>query len=172
MITLFQIDKSGRDIFEKDYAIVIIVDKKEVYGVNLSQDIRDNILHDFRSGELNIKKEDEKMNRTRLRIRFHTAVIVLLLKRIISKTKLAEKVNIEICNDFDGHFHEIKDMIYKHICQIVNTLKPEDIVLSKFYKPSLIDTSAQAVREREYHKISNFSLIDLDYNSIKEVVRK
>jgi len=39
MITLFQIDKSGSDIFEKDYSIVLAANKKEVYGINIPQEI-------------------------------------------------------------------------------------------------------------------------------------
>jgi len=29
MINLFQIDKSGNDLFEKDYSIVLLLDKKK-----------------------------------------------------------------------------------------------------------------------------------------------
>lgn len=35
MITLFQIDKSGSEIFEKDYSISVVKNKKVVYGINI-----------------------------------------------------------------------------------------------------------------------------------------
>jgi hypothetical protein len=52
MITLFQIDKSGNDIFERDYSIVLVLDKKEVYGINIPQSIKDNLNYLFKRGDL------------------------------------------------------------------------------------------------------------------------
>ena len=52
MVELLQINKSGRDISEKDYSIVLIINKKEVYGINIPQDIKDKILYEYNSGNL------------------------------------------------------------------------------------------------------------------------
>ncbi len=60
MITLFQIDKSGGDIFEKDYSIVLILNKKEIYGVNIPKSIKDRLVNLFKKGELNINHYSEK----------------------------------------------------------------------------------------------------------------
>ena len=48
MITLFQIDKSGNEIFEKDYSLVLVLNKTDVYGINIPQSIKDNLNHLFK----------------------------------------------------------------------------------------------------------------------------
>jgi len=60
MVTLFQIDKSGNDVFEKDYSIVLILNKKGVYGVNIPQNIKDSLTNLFRKSELNIRNISKK----------------------------------------------------------------------------------------------------------------
>ena len=122
MINLFQVDKSGSDIFEKDYSIVVVLDKKEVYGVNIPQSIKDNLIYLFRQGELNINQHSNKKNKNRFRIRFHTAVIIQLIEKAIFDLGSAEDIVVQICNDIDGHFHEIKDMIFKHISKLIPSL--------------------------------------------------
>ncbi len=48
MIILFQVDKSGGDIFEKDYSIVVVANKKKVYGVNIPQKIKERLIHEYK----------------------------------------------------------------------------------------------------------------------------
>lgn len=128
MITLLQIDKSGSDVFEKDYSIAMILNKKEVYGINVPQIIKDSILNEFNQGKLGKLAENHKRERLRLSIRLHTSIIILLIKKALFDLGEIEDLNIEICNDFDGHFHEIKDMIHKHISKLTPSFKPEDII--------------------------------------------
>jgi len=116
---LFQIDKSGSDIFEKDYSIVIVVDKKEVYGVNVPQKIKDDLVSKFRKGELNINNKSDKKRKNRFRIRFHTSVIIKVIEKVIYDLGSIDEINIELCNDIDGHFHEIKDMLFKHFIKLI-----------------------------------------------------
>jgi hypothetical protein len=106
MITLFQVDKSGSDIFEKDYSIAIVKDKKVVYGANVPQAIKDRLNYLFNRGDLGIHSTSHKKEKLRLRVRFHTAIIILLLEKAIRDNEV-EEVDIEICNDTGGHFHEI-----------------------------------------------------------------
>ena len=46
-ITLFRIDKSGSEIFEKDYSVALIKNKKIIYGINVPQKLKDQIVHLF-----------------------------------------------------------------------------------------------------------------------------
>lgn len=169
MITLFQIDKSGGDIFEKDYSIVLIVNKQEIYGINIPKSIKDNLVNQYRKGNLNIKGYSEKKSKNRFRLRFHTAIVIKLLEIAIKDLGFVDEVNIQICNDFDGHFHEIKDMIFKNISRLIPLLKPEDIVQTKFQKPSLIDDAGKAFRD---NNIKGFNIIKLNIDELIRIIKK
>ncbi len=86
--------------------------------------------------------------------------------------RFVEKVNFQICNDFDGHFHEIKDMIFKHISKIIYDMKPEDIVQTKFQKPSLIDDSGKAFRNNEKDKMKNYNFVKLNLEELIKIIKK
>lgn len=172
MITLFQVDKSGGDIFEKDYSIVLVVNKRGVYGVNIPQQIKDNLIYLFKKGELNINSYLEKKRRNRFRLRFHTAIVIKLIENAINDLGFVGLVNIQICNDFDGHFHEIKDMVFKHLCRLISEFSSEDIVQAKFQKSSLIDNVGKAFRENDKEKLKNFHILKLNLDELIKVVRK
>jgi hypothetical protein len=172
MITLIQIDKSGRDIFEKDYSVVVVVDKKYVYGANISQKVKDKLISSFKQGHLKILKGSDKSKRNRFRIRFHTAAIIRILDKILKDLGFIDSINIELCNDMDGHFHEIKDMIFKNLSKKIPTIKPEDIVLAKFQKPSLIDEAGKAFRSGNKNSISEYINIDLEAEELQEIIKK
>lgn len=172
MITLFQIDKSGNDIYEKDYSLILLLNKKEVYGVNIPQKIKDHLISMLRKDQLNINASTDKAKRKRLKIRLHTAVIIILIERAIKDPGLFDDINIELCNDIDGHFHEIKDMIFKHFVKIIPKLKPEDIVLTKFQKPSLIDEAGKAFRNNDRNKINQYNQVNLNLNELIKIIKK
>lgn len=143
MIVLIQIDKSGSNLLEKNYSVVVAKNKKVAYGANISQRIK-NELYDSMS-ELGFKKEERK----RFIIRFHTAIIILLL---LKSTNKDDDLSIEICNDFDGHFHELQNMVLDNLNNKNYNLKKEDIVKAKFTKPSFIDSAAKRFRTKKTHK--------------------
>ncbi len=172
MITLFQIDKSGSDLFEKDYSVVLLLDKKVIYGVNIPQNVKDDLVSNFKRGKMNIFATSERRKKNRFRIRFHTAVIMSLMEQAIKDMGYLEDVNIEICNDIDGHFHEIKDMLFKHFTKLIPSLKPEDIVLTRFQKPSLIDDIGKAFRNNDTEKLKEYTKIHLKSESLYEIIRK
>lgn len=171
MVNLLQVDKSGREIFEKDYSIVLVVNKKEVYGVNIPQSIKDRILYEYNSGHLWKKKIDNKRYRMRLRVRLHTALIFLLIKKYLSEHKLEDRLVIEICNDFDGHFHEIRDMIHKNLVKIIPNFKFEDILQVKFNKPSLIDQVAMDFRKKSIG-VENYHQLKVNMEELMEILRR
>lgn len=171
MITLFQIDKSGRDIFEKDYSIIMIVNKEDIYGINIPQKIKDVIMHLFRQEKLWKINQSEKRNKMRLRVRFHTAIIIMLVKKAITDYKNISDVNIEICNDFDGHFHEIKDMIYKNLSKTLSSIKPEDIIQTKFQKPSKIDSAGREIRAKSQLS-QNYHLLKPSIEELIKILKK
>ena len=172
MITLFQIDKSGNDIFDKDYSIVLLLNKKEGYGINLPQKMKDDLVSSFKKGELNINAPSDKAKKNRLRIRFHTAIIILLIEKAIRDLGYLEDVNIEICNDIDGHFHEIKDMVFKHFTKLIPNLRPEDIVSTRFQKPSAIDELGRIFRANDREKIKSYNNLKLDFHDLFKIIRK
>ena len=172
MITLFQIDKSGNDVFEKDYSVVLVLNKERIYGVNVPQNIKDNLVYLFRTGGLNINHRSEKQKKNRFRIRFHTAVIIKLIEKAIYDLGVVDSVNIELCNDIDGHFHEIKDMIFKYFIKIIPGLKLEDIILVKFQKPSLVDDVGKIFRNKEKEKLKEFNQVKLDLDELIKIIKK
>lgn len=172
MITLFQIDKSGSDIFDKNYSIVLIVDKKKVYGINIPSKIKDELSYRFKQGDLNIEGKSFKTAKNRFRLRLHTSIVIKLVEKAIKDLGKIEEVNIQVFNDFDGHFHEIKDMIYKNLKKQIKSLNEDDILQVKFPKPSLIDESGKALRETNKNKIKDFNIIKLDLEELIKLVRK
>jgi len=172
MITLFQIDKSGNDIFEKDYSMVLVVDKKDVYGINVPQAIKDELVNLFKKGDLNINHHSEKQKKNRFRIRFHTAIIIKLIEKAVYDLGSVEDANIELCNDIDGHFHEIKDMLFKHFTKLIPSLKPEDVVLTRFHKPSLIDDAGAAFRNKDKEKLKGFNQLKLNLDGLIKIIKK
>ncbi|MDO8460301.1 MAG: hypothetical protein Q7S74_04285 [Nanoarchaeota archaeon] len=171
MITLFQIDKSGRDIFEKDYSIALILNKKEIYGINVPQDVKDMITSLYKQGKLWKLGKNEKTDKMRLRIRLHTTIIILLMQKAIKDLGYLDDLNVEICNDFDGHFHEIRDMIYKNISKIVSSFRPEDIIQTRFQKPSMVDTAARNLRERN-KEAKEYNILKLNIEELTNLIRK
>lgn len=172
MITLFQIDKSGRDIFEKDYSIVLIVNKEEIYGVNISQKLKDDLNYQYKNNFLKIEADSDPKKKTRFRLRFHTAVIIKLLEKAIKDLGYLEDVNIQICNDFDGHFHEIKEMVFTNLTNLIPSLKREDIVSTKFQKPSQIDIIGKEFRENNTEKLKNYNKVNLNSKELIRLVKK
>jgi hypothetical protein len=172
MITLFQIDKSGGDIFEKDYSIVLVLNKEDVYGVNIPKKIKDPLVNLFKKGELNINRHSEKKKKNRFRLRFHTAIVIKLIEKTIYDLGAIEEVDFQICNDFDGHFHEIRDMIFKHISKLIPDLKPEDIVQTKFPKPSLIDDAGKIFRNNDKDKLREFNIVKLNLEKLIKIIKK
>jgi len=112
MITLFEVDKSGCEIFEKDYSIAIVKNKEVVYGINVPQNIRDILLHLFNSRQIKMNSTNSRKEKLRFKIRTHVSLIIYLIREAIKEMGYVDKIRIEICNDIDGHFNEIKDMIY------------------------------------------------------------
>jgi len=172
MITLFQVDKSGGDIFEKDYSIVVVVNKKNVYGVNIPQKIKDDLVSKFKKGDLKINHHSPKKRKNRFRLRFHTAVVIKVIERVLYEIGSVEEVDIQICNDFDGHFHEIKDMIFSNLSRIIPSLEYEDIVETKFRKPSFIDDMGKAFRNKELDKLRDCNKVKLKFEELVNIIKK
>ena len=172
MISIFQIDKSGNEIFEKDYSIALVKDREKVYGINIPQSAKDRVSHLFNSGELNIESTSDKKAKSRLRIRFHTAIIILLIRKAIKDEGYVEDVNIQICNDIDGHFHEIRDMIFTNLSKLIPTLEKEDIVQTQFPKTSLVDISAKNLRERNSKETKNYFLLSINLEELTNLIKK
>lgn len=172
MINLFQIDKSGNDIFEKDYSIALVKDKMDVYGININQELKDKLVHLFRQHDFNIKSTSPKKQKLRFKIRFHTAIIILLIEKAIKDEGRADDINIQICNDIDGHFHEIRDMIYGHLSKLVPSLQKEDIVQTKFQKTSLVNIAARNLREKNNKETINYIILKVDIERLIKLIKK
>jgi hypothetical protein len=172
MITLFQIDKSGGDVFDKDYSIVLVLNRSLVYGVNVPQKIKDPLVNMFKRGELNINHSSDKKKKNRFRLRFHTAIVIKLIERAVYDLGSIDEASFQVCNDFDGHFNEIKDMIFKNISNLISLLKPEDIVQTKFQKPSLIDDAGKAFREKDKDKLKDYNTLQLNLKELIKIIKK
>jgi hypothetical protein len=172
MIVLMQIDKSGGDIFEKDYSVVLVLNKKEIYGINIPKSIKDSLVSLFKRRKLKINNKSEKQRKKRFRLRFHTAIVIKLIEKAVYDLGFVDEMSIQICNDFDGHFHEIQDMVFKNIVDLIPSIKIEDIVQTKFQKPSLIDDSGKALRSNDKEKIKGFHILKLNLDELIQIIRK
>ncbi len=157
MVHVFQIDKSGKDIFENDYSIALVANKKEIYGINIPLSLKNLLL----------AQQLSKKERLRLKIRLHTIIIILLIKKAILELKPNE-LNIQICNYIDGHFHEIKDMTFYHLNKMYPNLKKEDIIQAKFDKKALINKVAKNLRER---KLFDYNRLEVNKKEIRQMLR-
>lgn len=163
MITLFQIDKSGNYIFEKDYSVSLIKNNEEIYGVNIPQKIKDKIIYLFNNKKLKVT------DKLRLKIRFHTAIIILLLNKAIRDEGFLEEVNIQICNDIDGHFNEIKDMVYDNLSKLIPAIKRENIVQAKFSRYSLVNIAARNIREKN-NLSKDYILLKINEEELMKII--
>lgn len=165
-MTLIQIDKAGDDILTKNYSISIVLNKEKVYGFKLNQFIQDRLLYEFKTGSLKIK------SRLRFKLRFHTSVIILILKAIFKENANLGDIKIEICNDHDKHFHEIKDMIFRNLNRNMPDLKRENIVLQKFHKESLVNQSAHDIFKNNKERIKNYNFYNLKLENLRRLIIK
>lgn len=170
MVNLIQVDKSGGDIFEKDYSIMVVVNKNKVYGINIPQKIKDDLISEYKRGNLNINSQSEKKQKNRFRLRFHISIVIQLIMEALGKMDIKRDVNLQICNDFDGHFHEIKDMIFGHLKEKIKDLKREDIIQARFPKSSLIDISGKNIRNRK--EVKDYNLVKLNSKDLIKIIRK
>ena len=164
-IDLVEIDKAGNHVLERNYSIAVVLNQEDVYGFCVPQHVQDALLSDFNKGLLNIKY------RKRFKIRFHTSIIILIFKEVIKRRK---KLNpkIEICNDIDGHLHEIKDMIFKNLIREIPNLKKENIVRQKFPKESLVDQAAKHFHKGAKNKLKEYNVYNLKLEDLKELIKK
>jgi hypothetical protein len=159
MIILLQIDKSGNRIFDQNYSIVVAKNKEIAYGINIPQKLK----RDLKESMTKLKIYDEK----RFILRFHTAIIIYL---ILKSTNTEDKLAIELCNDFDGHFHELQNMIFDNLKNKGYGLLKEDIVRAKFNKPSFIDSATKRFRSKITH--TNDIIVEINIHELKELIRK
>jgi hypothetical protein len=161
---VLQIDKSGTDIFDKDYSIAIVKDYSSCYGINIPQSIKDKIMSEFNQGRLGKFTSHQKV---RLKLRFHSAVIINLILSIVPQTDL--QLSLQICNDYDGHFHEIKQMIFDNLKHKYSYLILDAIVQTKFHKPSAVDTTAKNLRDKIN---TGINVIHLNEKMLLDFIRK
>jgi hypothetical protein len=103
---LLEIDISGQDILNEDFAVAI-ANKNLIYGYKIKGNLVNRIIQDYNSGKYRYKGKKGKKN---FKIRFYSLIIYCLFKNIIrDKPKIKkEKIQLAICNDFDGHENDIK----------------------------------------------------------------
>lgn len=171
-IDIFEIDKSGQDILERDYSISVVKNNKYVYGYRISQKQRDILVNEFKSGLFKINGKSKHKNRLRFKIRFHASIIILLMKEAIKQRNFVDDCKILLCNDIDGHFHEIRDMVLKNLQEIMPTLNKTDIIQTKFAKDSLVNTSAKAFRERNLKEICKYTECKLSLDDLRRLIKK
>ena len=163
---LFEIDKAGDDTLTKNYSVAIVFNREKVYGFRVPKKIQEDLKNKFDKGELNIQ------GRFRFILRFHISIIILLIKEIIKENKGLERYKIEICNDYDRHFHEIKDMVFKNLNQEMKNLKKEDITSARFEKSSLVNQAAHKFFKREEKESKNYKFCNLTLEDLIKLIKK
>jgi len=84
----------------------------------------------------------------------------------------ADKMTILLCNDFDGHFHEIQDMLYNYISKLVPSLQKENILMTKFLKPNLLDSAAKNIRINNKKETQLYNLIKINEDELIKLIKK
>jgi len=167
-IDLFEIDKSGSDLLNRDYSVVVVKNNQTVFGYKIEQHVKDELTNQFRKGLLNISND----NVLNFKIRFHTAIIILLMKEAIKRREKLDECKVLICNDYDGHFHEIKDMFFTNLKPEMPTLDREKIIMAKFPPESLIQRAAKSVYKGDKEEMSRFNLYHFDIEQLKDLIKK
>lgn len=167
-VDVFEVDKSGDDVLTINYSIVLIKNDKIPYGYRIPSSIQKELINDFKEGLLGIK------NKINFKVRFHTKIIILLLKEAIKGRKPNNPCKILICNDLDGHFHEIRDMIVKNLKNQMPNLKKENITQAYFNKDSLINKVAKALNNRNNKILQKYNVIKCDFklNILRDIIKK
>lgn len=94
------------------------------------------------------------------------------MEKAIKDEGYLEEVNIQLCNDIDGHFHEIRDMIYKRLSKILPLFKKEDIIQAKFPKTSLVDISCRNLREKNTKETIKYHLLKINEEELIKIIKK
>lgn len=152
---LFEIDISGQDILNEDFAVAI-ADKNLIYGYKIKGSLVNRIIQDYNSGKYRYK------GKKNFKIRFYSLIIYCLFKRIIKdKPKVKkEKIQLAICNDFDGHENDIKSNLILFLKEKLK-LKINDFKFCKLPKDSIADRYAYLFRKDTRHRLPNSININL-----------
>lgn len=170
-LDLYEIDKSGSNPIEKDYSIAIVKDQKTVFGFSLPQRYIDRIVSDYNKGYLGLNNKT-KIDRKNFAIRVHTSLLIIILKKVTQKREILNECKFLICNDIDGHFHEIKHRIFEHLKSTMPTLDKINILQQKFTKDSLVNTAAKAFREKNIDLTCKYNNCNISYDELFSYIKK
>lgn len=133
------IDVSGKDILDPHFSICVVLNDKHRYGYRFEQIIQDKLKSGYNSGAYNLK---QKKNYINLKIRLYSAIVCLLLEYILSSQNISLDCIIFMCNDFDGHFNDIRQFLLSNLSQPWLT---GNIRLHRHSKSSVIQLTAKAL---------------------------
>ncbi len=169
-IDLFQIDKAGDDPLTKDYTISVVLNKERVFVYKIPQNVQDVLINEFKKERLGLS--NSKHGRLTFKLRIHCTIIILIIKEILKKNNLTDRHHIELCNDYDGHIHEIKDMLFKNLKRDMINLNKEDIVRQKFDKNSLVNMSAYYFYTNNLDQIKDYYICKFKIEDLRDIIKK
>ena len=165
-IDLFEIDVAGNDALNKNFSVVVVLNQKEVYGFRVPVKILDQLTTEFNKGLLNLK------NKLMFKIRLHQTILILLLQMAIKRRRKTNKCKLEICNDMDGHFHNIKYRIFEKLKGKMPTLEKDNIVMQKFLKESLVNQAAHNFYINNKKKLKEYNVCNFSIDDLRELIKK
>ena len=103
----FDIDVSGEDLLNSNYAVAVSNNNNITYGFRFSQGLIQGITNSFNREEYKYKGNSQRIN---LKIRLYCLVVYYIFMNILKDNQFIsnEKHLLRICLDFPGHQNDIK----------------------------------------------------------------
>ena len=152
----FEIDVSGEDLLNKNYAICIADRNNIIKGFKFEEKIIEDLCSKYGQGFYKYKKSQS--GKALFKIRLYCIVIYYLFKSI----KLKGELSLIICRDFQGKENDIKENL-RFFLNILLDLKLEDkIHFTKLDKLSNAHKYAFLMREDRKNKMPIYVKINLE----------
>jgi len=171
-IIFIQIDKTGDDILNQGYSVIVAKNLKKIYYYRIPNKIKEKLIGEFHQGVFNIDTTSKTKSKLRFKIRFHTACAILIIKEIIKGQEKKEDIALNVCNDFDSHIHEIKEMLYSNLTKYIPKIKREKINRAKFSRDSSISVASRNIFNKRKKETKNYKHINLDIQELRNIIEK
>ena len=158
----FDIDVSGGDIFDKDYAVCIASKDGIIKGFKISLSFVSIIKSRYEQNLYRYKKSDK--SKSLLKIRLYSIIIYYLFKGI----KIRESLILNLCRDFSGREKDIENNLKYFLTEKLK-IKIDKFNFGKLTKDSNADRYAYLMRKDKNNKMRIY--IKIDSKDVEEFLK-
>jgi len=165
---VFEIDVSGSDIFEKDYAILVAEtgNRKIMLGHRFPAGTIEVIR--ARHGQSEYRYKKSKEGKSNLKVRLYCVAIYFLFKELKRKYKIKE-ANLNICRDFSGKEENIRQNIGFLLGKKLGLMT--NIAFCRLPANSVAHRYAYLLRKDNLNKFSKYNL-QIGLGEFEEFLKK